>query len=135
MSLFPSSSGIIINGGTFTSISLPTQDAGQFLFPFQALLLTVLITAGPTQVLGKRKDHDSDESDDYDDLRKRRRCRSLETLDGLTVCLQATMLILFHDQAFVIDHKQRRIRSEQGAYQRHRLSHTLCFSSRRLSSG
>ena len=112
MSLFPSSSGIIINGGTLTSISLPTQDAGQFFFPFQALLLTVLITAGPTQVLGKRKDHDSDESDDYDDLRKRRRCRSLETLDGLTVCLQATMVILFRDHAFVIDHKQRRIRSE-----------------------
>ena len=96
MSFFPSSSGIIINGGTFTSISLPTQDAGQFLFPFQTLLLTVSITAGSTQVLGKRKDRDSGESDDYDDSRKRRRCRSLEILDGLTVCLQATIVILFH---------------------------------------
>ena len=92
MSFFPSSSGFIINGGIFTSNSLTTQDAGQFLFPFQALLLTVLITAAQTQVLGKRKDRDSCESDDYartDDLRKRHRCRSLETLDGLTVCLQA----------------------------------------------
>ena len=63
-----------------------------FYFHFQALLLTVLITAAQTQVLGKRKDRDSCESDDYaraDDLRKRRRCGSLETLDGLTVCLQA----------------------------------------------
>ena len=114
MSFFPSSSGFIINGGTF-SISLPTQDAGQFLFPFQALLLTVLIIAAPTQVLGKRKDRDSCESDDYaraDDHRKRRRCGSLETLDGLTVCLLATIAILSHDHAFVIDYKERRIRPE-----------------------
>ena len=115
MSFFPSSSGIIINGGTFTSISLPTQDAGQFFFPFQALLLTVLITAAaPAQVLWRRKDRDSCESDDYaqheaDDLRK---CRSLETLDGLMVCQQATraIVILFHDDSLFIDRKGRRIR-------------------------
>ena len=114
MSFFPSSSGFIINGGTF-SISLPTHDAGQFLFPFQALLLTVLIIVAPTQVLGKRKDCDSRESDDYaraDDHRKRRRCGSSETLDGLTVCLQTTLVILFHDHAFVIDYKRRRIQPE-----------------------
>ena len=35
MSFFPSSSGFIINGGTFTSISLPTQDAGRFYFHFK----------------------------------------------------------------------------------------------------
>ena len=101
MPFFPGSSSFIINGGTFTNISLPTQDAGRFLFPFQVLLLTESITATPTQALGKRKDRDSCESDDYaqaDDLRKRRRCRSLETLDGLTVRLQATIVILFHDQ-------------------------------------
>ena len=112
MLFFPSSSGIIINGGTFTSISLPTQDAGQFLFPFQALLL---ITAASAQALKKKKEHDTCESDDdaqADDLRKRRRCRSLESLDGLTVCRQATILILIHDHAFVLDHKQRRIRPE-----------------------
>jgi hypothetical protein len=78
---------------------------------FQALLLTELNTAGATQVLGKRKDRDSCESDDYaqaDDLRKRRRCRSL---DGLMVCQQATTVILFHHLAFVIDRKGRRSRS------------------------
>ena len=59
------------------------------LFPSRALLLTVLNTAGGTQVLGKRKDRDSCEPDDYaqpDDLRKRRRCSSL--LDRLKVCQQ-----------------------------------------------
>ena len=74
-----------------------------------------MITAASAQALGKRKERDTCESDDdaqADDLRKRRRCRSLETLDGLTVCLQATIVILFHDHAFVIDHKQRRIRPE-----------------------
>ena len=65
----------------------------------------------PNTSTGKKKG-DSGESDDYDDLRKRRRCRNLETLDGLTVCLQATIVILFHDHAFVIDHKQRRIQPE-----------------------
>ena len=86
MSFFTSSSGVIINGGNFTSISLPTKDTGQFLFPFQALLLKLLNTTGTAQVLGKRKDRDSCESDHYtqtDDLRKKRRCRSL---DGLKVC-------------------------------------------------
>jgi hypothetical protein len=51
----------------------------------------VLNTA--TQVLGKRKDRDSCEPDDYaqaDDLQKRLRCGSLETLDGLMVCQQLT---------------------------------------------
>jgi hypothetical protein len=93
MSFFSNSSGIIIKGGTFTSISYPTQDAGRFLFLFQALLLTGLNTA--TQVLGKRKDRDSCEPDDYaqaDDLQKRLRCAtgSLENLDGLMVCQQST---------------------------------------------
>ena len=87
MSLFTSSSGFIINGGNFTSInSVQTQDAGRHSFPFRGQLLTVLNTAGTTQVLKKRKHRDSCESDDYtqaDDLRKRRRCRSL---DGLMVC-------------------------------------------------
>ena len=73
------------------------------------LLLTVLNTAGATQVLEKRKDRDSCESDDYaqaDELRKRRRCKSL---DGLRVCQQGTTgtVILFHDHAFVIDRKSR----------------------------
>jgi hypothetical protein len=102
MSFFPSSS-VIIYGGNFTSISHPTQDAGRFLFPFQALLLTVLIIATAAQVLGKRKDLDSCEPDDYaqaDDLRKKHRCRSLETIDGLMVCQQATVVILFHDHAY-----------------------------------
>ena len=70
-----------------------TSRVGLVLFPFQPLLLTVLNTAGGTQVLGKRKDRDSCESDDYaqaDDLPKRRRCSSL--LDGLNVCQQATMI-------------------------------------------
>ena len=116
MPIFPSSSSFIINGGTFTSISPPTHDAGQsLLFPFQILLLTVLITAAaPAQVLWKRKDRDSCESDDYaqheaDGLRK---CRSLETLDGLMVCQQATraIVILFHDDSLFIDRKGRRIR-------------------------
>ena len=92
---------------------LVSQSHWSVLFPFhwQALLLTVLNTAGATQVLGKRKDRDSCESDDdytqADDLRKRRRCRSL---DGLMVCQQATtgIVILFHDHAFVIDRKGRR---------------------------
>ena len=83
MSFFTGSSGFIINGGNFTSISLPTQDAGWF---FQAILLTVLNKSGGTQqvdpqVLGKRKDRDS--FDDYaqaGDLRKRSRCRSLDGL-------------------------------------------------------
>ena len=119
MPIFPSSSSFIINGGTFTSISPPTHDAGQsLLFPFQILLLTVLITAAaPAQVLWKRKDRDSCESDDYaqheaDDFRKRSRCRSLETLDGLMVCQQATWakVILFYDDSLVIDRKGRRIR-------------------------
>ena len=37
MSFFPSSSGFTINGGTFKSISLPTQveDAGRFYFYFK----------------------------------------------------------------------------------------------------
>ena len=113
MSIFSNSSNLIINGGTFTSIGLPTQDAGQLLFPFQSLLLTVLITAAPTQVLRKRKVRSSCESDDYaqaDDPQKRRRCR---TLDGLKVCLQATSVIfLFNDHAFVIDHKERQIQLE-----------------------
>ena len=39
MSFFSGSSDFTINGGTFTSISVPTQDAGKFLFPSQALLL------------------------------------------------------------------------------------------------
>ena len=41
MPIFPSSSAFIINGGTFTSMSLPspTQDAGRFLFPFYAIKL------------------------------------------------------------------------------------------------
>ena len=101
MSFFPSSS-VIIYGGTFTSISLPTQDdgAGGFLFPFQALFIIdgidLITAAAPTQVLGKRKDRDSCE----------------ETLDGLMVCLQTTIVVLFHDHAFVIDHKERRIRPE-----------------------
>jgi hypothetical protein len=82
-----------------------------FLFPFQAILLTVLNTAAATQVLGEKRNRDS--CDDYaqaDDLRKKRRCGSLETLDGLMVCQQATVVILFHDHAFVIDRKGRRIR-------------------------
>ena len=72
------------------AIALQHKTLVSFLFPFQALLLMGLITAAQTQVLGERKDRDSCESDDYaktDDLRKRRRCRSLETLDGLMVCL------------------------------------------------
>ena len=119
MSFSPSSSSFIINGGTFTSISLPTHDAGQSLFPFQSLLLTVLLitAAAPAQVLWRRKDRDSCESDDYaqpeaDDFRKRSQCKSLETLDGLMVCQQATwaMVILFYDDSLVIDRKGRRIR-------------------------
>jgi hypothetical protein len=97
MSFFPSSS-VIINGGTFTSISHPTQDAGRFLFSFQALLLTVLITAAAKLLLGKIKDRDSGEPNDYaqaDDLRKRRRCGSLETIDGLMVCQQTTVVIFY----------------------------------------
>ena len=35
MSLFPNSSNIVINGGIFTSIGLPTQEAGRFKFPFR----------------------------------------------------------------------------------------------------
>ena len=65
------------------------------LFSFQALLLTVLNTAAGTQVLEKRKNRDSCESDDYaqdDDLRKRRRS---SILDRLKVCQQATTVILF----------------------------------------
>ena len=94
------------------AIALQHKTLVSFLFPFQALLLMGLITAAQTQVLGERKDRDSCESDDYantDDLRKRRRCRGL---DGLTVCLHATIVILFHDHVFVIDHKERRIRPE-----------------------
>ena len=113
MSFFPSSSRVSIYGGNFTSMSLPTQDAGRFLFPFQAPLLTVMNTAGATQELKKRKDRDSCESGDYaqaDDLRKRRRCRRLETLDGLMVCQQATTVVLSHDHVFVADRKGKRIR-------------------------
>ena len=83
-------------------------------------------SAATTQVLGKRKDRGDDAQ--ADDLRKRRRC-SIDTLDGLTVCQQATiLLILFHDHTFVIDCKGRRSRPAYGAYHRHRLSHTLRFS-------
>ena len=80
--------------------------------------MTVLNTAATQVLLGKTKDRDSCESDGYaqaDDLRKRRRCRSL---DGLMVCQQATTVILFHDHAFVIGRKGRRSRPAQGAYQR-----------------
>ena len=76
-------------------------------FSFQALFLTVLITAGSTQVLGKTKDRDSCEFDDYaqaDDLRKRHRCRDL---DGLMVCQQLTIVIYLHDNALLIDRKGR----------------------------
>ena len=54
------------------------------LFSFQALLLTVLNTAGATQVLSLRETiHDQ-----ADGFRKRNRCRSL---DGLMVCQQAPL--------------------------------------------
>ena len=91
MTFFANSSGIIWR-----------QLHGLVLFPFQALfkLLTVLNTAGGTQVLGRRKDRaiDSCDSDDYaqaDDLRGR--CwfvnrRSLAQLSYFT-------------HAFVIDRK------------------------------
>ena len=65
--------------------------------------MTLLKTADATQVSSKRKDRDSCESDNYaqaDDLRKRRRCRSL---DGLRVCpsQQVAPVILCHDHVFV----------------------------------
>ena len=87
---------------------------GLFLFQtcFQALLLTKLNTAGAIQVMGKRKDCDSCESDDSaqaDNLvRKRRRYRSL---DGIKVCQQASTIILPHDHALVIDRKSKQCRS------------------------
>jgi hypothetical protein len=65
------------------------------LFSFQALLLTVLNTAGATLPVGKTKDRDSCEFDVYAQ-RKRHRCRSL---DGLMVCQQAATVILFYDHA------------------------------------
>ena len=88
MSFFTGSSGFIINGGTFTSVSFPTKEAGRFLFSFQALLLTVTIAAAPTQVLWNGKDRDdSRESDDYaKDLLKRSGFKRLKTLDGIMVC-------------------------------------------------
>lgn len=111
MSFFTSSSGFTITGGNFTSISLPTRDAGGFYFQCKPYYWQALNTAA-TQVLGKTKDSDSCEFDDYyaqaDGLPKRRRCRSL---DGLMVCQQAITVILFHDHAFaIIDCKDRRSR-------------------------
>ena len=56
------------------------------LFQLQGLLLTVLNTAGGTQVLGDGKDSGRCESADHaqdDDPWKRHRCSSL---DGLMVC-------------------------------------------------
>ena len=78
MSFFANSSGIYIYGGNFT---------GWFYYHYFKPLIDS-ITADGTQVLGKIKDHDSCETDDYtqdDDLRKRRRCSSS---DGLKVCQQ-----------------------------------------------
>ena len=54
------------------------------LFSFQALLLTVLNTAGAAQVLSLRETI----YDQADGFRKRNRCRSL---DGLMVCQQAPL--------------------------------------------
>ena len=74
-------------------------------FLFQSLLLTLLNTGGETQVLGKRKDRGSCESDDYayaDDLRTRKRCRC-KGLDGLMVCQQWSYVTIIH--IFVIDRK------------------------------
>jgi hypothetical protein len=86
MSFFTSASGFTITGGNFTSIGLPTRDPGRFYS---------IEHRAATQVLGKEKDSDSCEFDDYyaqaDDHRKRRRCRSLDGLndmDGLMVCQQ-----------------------------------------------
>ena len=64
-----------------------------FYFHFKPYFdgIDLITAAAPTQVLGKRKDRDSCE----------------ETLDGLMVCLQTIIVILLHDNAFVIDHKER----------------------------
>ena len=104
MSFFTGSSGFTITGGNFTSISLPTQDAGRFYLHFKPcyrVILTVLNTAGAKQAMEKRKDRDSCESND--DLR---RCRST---DGLMV-RQQTIVSFCHDHALVVGRKGRRSR-------------------------
>ena len=113
MSFFSSSSNLTITGGNFTSISLPTRDAGQFCFQFKPLLTALNDHTASTQGLGQTnsKDSDSCEFDDNyaqaDDLRKKGQCRNF---DGLMVCQQAINVILFHDHAFAIDRKDRRSR-------------------------
>jgi len=72
-----------MTGCTFTSINLPTEDAGQFIFRSRSYNLTVSNTAS-TQVLGKRKECDGCEFD-AGELRKRYRCGG-KNLDRLMVC-------------------------------------------------